>query len=623
MMCRMENTSKYLLNSDIPASDILNLNTHKACPLIVKKYDRLYKSIIDQTFHSTYDPNSGREIYDIQKIPTEFIINEQSILICDNLWIPKASKVVISLGPKFIFGGRITAEQVIEMNELTDKLTNLYGIHESIIELKKQKLQLQFDAPRGLFTGYDYHDTITFFLRKCLFCHNEFMEKNPQIQLVNADKGSIIAVMNKGTYNRKMNEHLAKGISDGTYKIILNIDSTLTTLKYAYMEAVDIYNEWLGKGIIHHYTGNHQKLGQAQGQFIPKIYGNIKTHKTNKPFRPIVSDHSSVLRIIQDALKIILKYYIEQGQYKFVIKNSYQIIEDLANIQSQQHSIYSIKHKHKLYTMDFSSMYTNIDIEYFLSIINKYYVTYNVIRFGISIQDLLQLLRINICIFGYIKNTARIDELTPRYFKQNKGIPMGGKLSYAISEVVTSEAMQEAIAPHLNKMSFIYKYVDDILIGCEEEFSVLFIRKMKTLLPTMDLVITKEDANGSVSFLDILFTRHDRRILHKWYTKEYASLRLIDHFSAHSCKIKENLYVELIKKARTLTNHAHNEIYQKIVHILKINHIPKHIGDTYFKKADQPPQKDNTLATTNTHTIEENRKSGAKEIYTALKSNHP
>lgn len=241
-------------------------------------------------------------------------------------------------------------------------------------------------------------------------------------------------------------------------------------------------------------------------------------------------------------------------------------------------------------------MYTNIDLEQFFDIIKNKYNAYNIQTFGITLENLIVLFNINVKTFGYVENEACIinNKQVPTFFRQNKGIPMGGKLSYAISELVTSHAMQQCL--NMEEMSFIFKYVDDILIGSSDTFIQNFTKNMKNFLPTMDLDITYESSNCSINYLDIQFTRKDRSLYHAWYTKEYASHRLVDYFSEHEQHIKDNLYIDLIKKAMKISNHQHQLIERKIRSIMAINHFPPHAINKIFSKA-------NKKAATNTPTI--------------------
>lgn len=192
MIDRIEIIYKKLLASNIPVSQLVNLNVMDACPVIVRKYEEKFNVITGAMFKLYYDPNSGHQIFDIHGIPGNFKINDKAILILDNITIPLASRVVITLGPKFIYGSRVSETQIDDLKSLTDSLN--HGLQAGIIELIKFKTKLNFHLPRHYF-----YDKTTAFLRQCLYIHNIFMDNNPDIMLINSDKGAISAVMTRHT----------------------------------------------------------------------------------------------------------------------------------------------------------------------------------------------------------------------------------------------------------------------------------------------------------------------------------------------------------------------------------------------------------------------------------------
>lgn len=64
-------------------------------------------------------------------------------------------------------------------------------------------------------------------------------------------------------------------------------------------------------------------------------------------------------------LKLVLRHYINKERFTFIINNTKPIIEFCHNSK--------INSNHRLVTLDYASMYTNIDLEEFYQIIiNEY-----------------------------------------------------------------------------------------------------------------------------------------------------------------------------------------------------------------------------------------------------------
>lgn len=90
---------------------------------------------------------------------------------------------------------------------------------------------------------------------------------------------------------------------------------------------------------------------------------------------------------------------------------------------------------------------------------------------------------------------------------------MGGKLSYLISEIVTADAIYRLFNSIPNHtFSFFFKYVDDILMGCNPDMLTQITSELNNILPNMPLKITYEDPTYSVNYLDITLTRTGRNI---------------------------------------------------------------------------------------------------------------
>lgn len=130
-------------------------------------------------------------------------------------------------------------------------------------------------------------------------------------------------------------------------------------------------------------------------------------------------------------------------------------------------------------------MYTNIHLEYFFNIICTQYDECDIKDSYIQLDCLLALLTVCLKDFAYITVPYMDSNIT---LKQTNGIPMGGKLSYHISEIVTSHAIHILInTMPAGTFSFMYKYVDDIFLAFDATMLPEIMNQFNKILPGMPL----------------------------------------------------------------------------------------------------------------------------------------
>lgn len=439
--------------------------------------------------------------------------------------------------------------------------------------------KLFFDNPSRCLMHSDAYNQTTAYLRRCFYVTKIFLDGRTDINVVKADKGNINVVMLKTSYYEKLDLHINKSIIDGIYSYTIDEQCIDKLLQIKYKHARIIFNFWLNNSQIikKSLMSNMQLAEEPTGQFIIPLYGTIKIHKPDMPIRPIIADADNALKTIQEALIIVLNKYIYSRNdviYNFIMPNSTKIIESLNTIR-QNKADRILNQNHILYTMDFVSMYTNIDLDVFFNIIRTQYMECNIEDLHIPLNDLISLLRACLCDFTFITAPYKGKIVT---LKQNKGIPMGGKLSYHVSEIVTSVALHTLInSMPVGTFSFVYKYVDDIFLAFNPASLNAIITEFDKILPNMPLEFTREDERGSVNYLDITFFRHGRNIIHTWYKKPYASGRSINYYSAHPMHMKLNTYRALLNNMLNVSNYKKSKTIKLFIEIMESNNYPKDI----------------------------------------------
>lgn len=147
--------------------------------------------------------------------------------------------------------------------------------------------------------------------------------------------------------------------------------------------------------------------------------------------------------------------------------------------------------------------------------------------------------------------------------RQTKGIHMGGKLCYELSEIVTNWALKVAIGDiDEGELAGIYKYVDYLLIICTPDAVQRICNGILDRLPGMVVTITTEnEKNNSVSYVDINFQRDGEILRYAWHRKAWTSGRMMDQYSAHPGHMKTSLYYkDLSSHAMSITNHRHQHV---------------------------------------------------------------
>lgn len=225
-----------------------------------------------------------------------------------------------------------------------------------------------------------------------------------------------------------------------------------------------------------------------------------------------------------------------------------------------------------MYTMDFEFMYTNIDIDVFLDIIKEDFNDDIKVSFKISQDQLIFFLTTVLVTFNYIIAPGQTKDVV---LKQSK-VPMGGTLSYFISEIVTGKAIArllDMMPPR--SISFLYKYVDDIFLGTNQVDLVQIPENLKVLLPKINLTITEENERNEIIFLEFIAVRKGRNMRFEWYRKKYGSDGMVDYFSGHRLGMKMDLYKDMFRRAIRLSLGSNKiKIMKDFIRIMEDNHYP-------------------------------------------------
>lgn len=103
-------------------------------------------------------------------------------------------------------------------------------------------------------------------------------------------------------------------------------------------------------------------------------------------------------------------------------------------------------------------------------------------------------------------------------------------------------------------ISFLFKYVDDIVSSAHPDRSAQLLSSISADVVGMDITLSAEDENSSVTYLDCNMKRNpDGTISTSWSKKSYSSCSILNKHSYHPEVMKENSVRELVRHAFSVT----------------------------------------------------------------------
>lgn len=371
--------------------------------------------------------------------------------------------------------------------------------------------------------------------------------KNKDIIIVQADKGGKSVIMDREEYDEKAVEHIEQNLALGNYAIInnLSIYDVQNEVESRYRRLISEINPFLimDKAI--------REPLKSESFLLPLFYGAPKIHKPRIPLRPIISSCNMIGDRLSSWLLVKLGIIAEHFN-KFKVKSVLPVVMELKRFQLEQ--------DHVLCSLDYESMYTNIDVDETTRIIIEFYhliAATTCVPCEVFIR----------CVRFFINDAAYFGALG-RIFKQMKGLAMGNQLAQVMAEIRTDYALINTLRDiDASLISFLYKYVDDIFSSIHKDH----VQRICNLISTASgMNITVEPENGmlEVVFLDCTFKRNpDHTISNKWYMKECSSMRTLNYHSHHVWHVKRNCATNLVRSAKLRTSQefmaqTHDKLYE-------------------------------------------------------------
>lgn len=597
----------------------------------------------------------------------------KDVLILDNIKINLEQRIAISLGPKFVFphnpkelddriGLYISTTQIADFHHFNNSFSE--EEYRNSIEDEFLKYAINPLKEEGWFETLDPEQA---FLRKAYISTLKLIKDNKSIFITQSDKGKQPIVCLKSTYDRKMYELISKGVMDGTYLQIIpsrqlnpqrlkaKIAQIGTLAKKAYnslRSEVNFYmnggkREATEKDIIMH---NRVRVGEKHTLYVPPLiyapghskYGlvvlengflkidwycmarmriTIKTHKDDTyPVRPIIAAINPIGKELEIYIHHLLKLFItpicthtntsvdpvicEDPTDTKLYMNSKSFIAKNYNCVLKQVENCKIPLNHQLYTLDHVNMYTNVSLKQTLDIIRLKFDETIGDRTHLPLELFLECIEFLMFHNGYFLAQGNI-------YRQNKGLTMGGGLSYVLSEITTSHGLILAIEAAVDKglqVSILHKYVDDILIVMNgkdiSHQSISWIETLKVMisdnLNQMGTTSVSEKFTTDlpvnlpyVTYLNLRIVRErdptcdEQQLLHTiWFRPDYKSGRIIHNLSNQTDLIKNNTIFEFIYCAIITTSSCYLPIIAtKLYNLVRDNGYSNQFFLEQLKKA--------------------------------------
>lgn len=568
MFDQQTQTHTQTMDRSIPtniAANYTNTNTHmQITPETSNNLQNTTKNDLQNTTDNidslTLDPSIIDETHHIDNtalmrgmLELGLSYNSEAFLNLTELEIPLYVQYLVSMGPKFclpIFNEDRDHKKLLEaINNFSHMYGNIYqGAY--IREMAKEHLHNH----KNLHKKMDPKKT---YIKKAYIQTIQFFKGNHNIIIIEADKANISILMYTSEYINKCESHLSdihtyQKISQSSSVGLQKRNETLLT-------------KLAGLNFISQYKIRHILAEETQ---ISKFRGLVKTHKPNSPIRPIINTRSSpgysINKIITEIISKI------QEHHKYNVKNSGEL-KNILNLLAPAANEF-------FYTLDVNNMYTNITSDMIVAAIHK---RWNKIAEYINPHLLIEL----IFFANFFSSEFSFNN---QLFKQIKGLRMGAGDAGHLADLVMEDILDVTV--HKLKMTnseipiLITKYIDDILICSTEETAGKFHTILNSVYPNINTSLDREDNNNTINYLDItIYNHHNYTISTNWFSKPYASGRILNYNSSHATQVIYNTAREFTNRVLQLSDSKYrNQNILKIRDILKKNAFPEHVIQSIF-----------------------------------------
>lgn len=541
----------------------------------------------------------------------------KSTTVIGDLNIPRHMRIAAALGPKYVYPTRptITPRDILGAQTAINQMA-LFIIEKRQREEIHRQLHRALALMHGIYQkkGRSRHPTspIRTKLAEIYTKTKRFLQENPHILICESDKGNNGVICLKAFVEEKRNAHITAAIQDGTYTRAYDEQSGLQNLQHIagihikaeaahrilvaamniYIEggtrpttALDALNlqhierkspsgtryETRTSSTSVHITGDanlnfvlpiHRKFSN-EAYSLARLYVSIKVHKgPSYPIRPIIAAPAAIGASIEEWMQRKLEILVSPRTTQQPNAFNMQHIEGCGFIANNSDMVLTgirslgLLPEHRIVSLDFVSMYTNIDRQQVRTIIDR---QFNRIAARTSMPKTIFMEALDFLLHHNAYFSAGGEILY-----QQRGLPMGGKLSKVLSEIVTANGTIAAIREAMQcgySFSFLYKYVDDFIIGMgpDNERTGITLEGLERIfekhIPGMKVTSEAEkkiEFTWQLKFLEFTTIRshiNDTRVETVWSRQSYASSRVVNGYTDIPTIQKTNTIAEIFRKA--------------------------------------------------------------------------
>ena len=251
------------------------------------------------------------------------------------------------------------------------------------------------------------------------------------------------------------------------------------------------------------------------------LYGLVKTHRPEKPLRPIISSVTSMTYKLSKWLAKLLSPLVGTISTSH-IRNSCDLVEKLKSVRQSNFQLISF---------DVNSLFTKVPVHDLLEFLREILENYD-----LPVDSDICIKLIELCVVDNVFSAEG------EFYKQTFGFAMGNPLSPILSNLYM-EYFETRLLPQICNFPIVwYRYVDDIICLWPRNLDPMaFLQELNRLVPSITFKIEIE-INNSLPFLDTLIIRSEQGLKFDVYRKPMAVTSYVHYYSNHHISVKRSVF---------------------------------------------------------------------------------
>lgn len=399
-----------------------------------------------------------------------------------------------------------------------DKKAELEVLYQDVLKLQKEnKVKVQGNLrDRLVGESSKVRDRCkSKILSRRLFKAARELREDDRIVIRKADKSSVYVILDKAQYLEKLNSIL----HDETKFERIKKDPT-DALKARVNRLITSANAVVG--------GVH--FGKIVGEYAPGYaYGNVKTHKTDNPLRPIISQIPTPTYRLAKRLNDLLQPYLPAG---YSLRSVDEFLDILRTRQP----------KGLLASIDVESLFTNVPVEATIQIIlDAVYNNHDVAPLQLSRGILEQLLRA-------CTTESPFRGPDGQLYRQKEGVAMGSPLGPLFANFYMSNLEKKVLSDPKIAPSIYCRYVDDVFVDVD---SVEHLRQIIDVMQQNSVLKFTYDLSveNKIPFLDVLVQCEGGKFVTTVYRKATDTGTCLNAQSECPSRYKTSVIRSFIRRA--------------------------------------------------------------------------